>query len=167
MKNFFGTISTLFALVRFWFNREISYPIHKIIAIYAAGLVAFVGGWVVGFCGPMVRQTGWVFWVVVVLVALHMAVALFSRKPSKGNLNWLEKLDGSIVDAGFIGKLYGIAVVTKAVVVSGDPAAAQAGLGQIAHGVSVALFSTICGLVIARWTHCVTIVYSNYLDSQS
>ena len=164
MKNLLGSMATLAVLIRIWFGGVSSYR-SRMLIIYAAGSLALLAGWTTGFVGPVVHQAGWVAWAVAVLVGLHAWTAFRTSDDPYAQLGWLEKIDTSILAVGFLGKLWGIAVVTGAVVTSGDPAAAQAGLGAIAHGVSAALISTIAGLAVSQWTHCVTLVYGHALSA--
>lgn len=87
----------------------------------------------------------------------------FTTRKHEGLVNWLEKVDASILGIGFLGKLISIAVVLKSIVTSSDAAAITAGLATISAAVSVALYSTAMGLALSLWTHCATLVISNKL----
>jgi hypothetical protein len=146
----------------------------RLAAIYASGGILLGVGGFVGLLGPVVRSTGWVSEVIFALVVTHAVCsfsivrglnAMGSDRTAFGMVSWLEKLDASILAIGFLGKLYGIAQVLNGVVTTGDPAAAAAGLGAVAHGVAVALYSTMFGLALSMWTHCATLVVSNRLYS--
>jgi hypothetical protein len=182
----FVWVSDRLALIKKWCQEPLEPVYLRLGFIYiAGGLLLGIGYWI-GFLGPIVVSSGWVGKVVGSLVLCHVVLAFYivgrvapnktkldtysdfcdyTTKKSKTNglVNWLDKIDSSILALGFLGKLYAIATILKAV--NGTDAASIAiGLKNVSNGVSVALFSTMMGLGLSLWTHCGTLVVSNKLD---
>ena len=146
----------------------------KLTLVYLLGFIALLTGWWIGFLGPIIVSAGWVSKVIGGLALCHMGLAFYilkkkshyyrGKRSGTGLLQWLDKIDTSILACGFLGKLYSIALILAAVKGT-DTASIAAGLKAVSNGVSVALFSTMLGLGLSLWTHCATIVVSNRLSS--
>ncbi len=146
-------------------------PAAKLAAIYLAGWLLLIAGYFAGIVGPLTHKAGFVAWAIVALVTVHTysAICTVGKMDQTGDYvageaatAWLEKIDASILGLGFLGKLYAIATALAAIGGTGDPAAALAGIAVITAAISSALFATMAGLGVSLWTHCATIVVSNY-----
>ncbi len=145
----------------------------RLLMVYSIGAMLLAAGYVGGILGPIVQAAGWVAGVIAGLAVVHFITAFrtlsglrdatldYTIVTAESRLSWLEKIDVSVLALGFLGKLYGIAKITGAVVASGDAAQVMAGLGSVTHGISVALYSTMAGLAISMWTHCGSLVVGN------
>lgn len=146
-------------------------PAAKLAAIYLAGWLLVIAGYYAGIVGPLLHKAGFVAWAVGILVNVHIAVAFRTVFAMERTLDyvageaataWLEKIDASILGIGFLGKLYAIATALAAIGGTSDAASALAGISVITAAISAALFATMAGLGFSLWTHCATIVVSNY-----
>jgi hypothetical protein len=147
-------------------------PAGRLVAVYLAGWLLLIAGYFAGITGPMIHRAGTVALLVAILVSVHVYLALrtVGRLASNGDFAaaeastaWLEKVDASILGIGFLGKLYAIATALQAVGSTSDPAAALAGISTITSSVSAALYATMAGLAVSLWTHCATLVVSNFV----
>ncbi len=161
----------LSAMLKYLSGRALT-PAGRLAAVYLAGWLLLIAGYFAGIVGPMVHRASSVALVVAVLVSVHVHLALrtVGRLASTGDFAaaeastaWLEKIDASILGIGFLGKLYAIATALLAVGSTADPAAALAGISTITQSVSSALYATMAGLAVSLWTHCATLVVSNFV----
>lgn len=188
---------------RGWLTEAAPRPIAaRLLAVYGAGAVMLLAGYLSGLLGPVLRTAGWVGPAVGVLATAHVVLALRTvarlrvgssartialgqhlpldlMRPggafacsdltpvlvaaARARVEWLSKLDATILTVGFLGKLGAIAAVTGGLQAT-DAAGAVAGLGRLTQGISAALFATMLGLGVAAWTHCATLVVSNHVE---
>lgn len=131
----------------------------RALGVYVAGVVGLLVAYRTGLLQEVVRAAGWVTYAVAVLVVAHVVTSSASILGRGGSLvKWLAKIDATILTVGFLGKLYAIAVVVGAAGSASDPTSIAAGIAAINSGISQALFSTMAGLAVAAWTHCVTMI---------
>lgn len=82
------------------------------------------------------------------IVAVYlMAVAALAR----GNADLAQWIGRRLTLLGFLGTLHGFTLAFGAVAIAGDLEATKAAIGALTAGLSVAIYTTIVGLVCKLW----------------
>ena len=70
---------------------------------------------------------------------------------AKGNGDLAAWLGKRLVQLGMLGTLHGFVLAFAAVAMAGDLEATKSAIGALTHGLSIALYTTIVGLVCKMW----------------